>query len=85
MGRLVTFWGNSDGAKRPRYIISRVAPHMKVSAKPITRPERALRRAKLKVISQAFRRQPDPCTECRGMPRRDMGWYIKDFQVFERI
>ena len=80
----MAIWGNSDDAKHLGCIISRAAPHRKVFDEKMTGPGRALKRSKLKAISHGFRRPRYPCSECSGMYRGDVGWYIKDFHDFER-
>ena len=58
--------------------------HRKVLGEKYDRARNRQKRSKLKAIRNTFRRPRDPCTECRGMPRGDIGWYIKVSHVFER-
>ena len=84
MSRLVTFWGKFRWCETLKCIVSRTAPHRKVLGEKYDRARKSPKTIKLKAISHAFRRPRDPCTECIGMPRGDIGWYIKDFHDFER-
>ena len=78
----MTFLGNSDDANHPGCFIICATPYIRFSAKNMTGPE-TLKRSKLKAISHGFRHPWDPCIECNGMSRGDMGLYIKDFYDFE--
>ena len=63
----MAFWGNSDGAKHPGCIISRVAPHRKVFGEKLSTPTRRNHKTvKLKVISHDFRCPLDPCRDFVG-------------------
>ena len=54
MGRLVAFWGNSDGAKHPGCIISRAVPHRMVFGEEYDRVRRSPKIVKIEGYKSVF-------------------------------